>query len=236
MSDALPIAFGASVAGPRHLREGMENQDAWGHRRVGPWRVLVVADGLGSRPHSAAGARAACRVVPKALSIWRGYGSDPVLLARLIHLLWGAEVAPVAADDAATTCLFAALAADGSGWVGQLGDGLVFIESAGRTRPLRERPADDFTNTTSGLGVSRRVDDWTIERLPAGVKRMMLCTDGVADDLLPNRRAALLEWLATDVYAYAPHRRWRVVQSALRDWPTPGHTDDKTLAVLRTTT
>ncbi len=234
MSDALPIVFGATVTGPRHLRDGAENQDAWGHRRVGPWRVVVVADGLGSRARSAEGARAACRAVPKALSIWRGYRPDPPVLVRLIHLLWNAEVAPLAAKDAATTCLFAALAPDGSGWAGQLGDGLVLIDAADAPRALTERSDRDFTNETQGLGISTRLDDWTVEELSTCPKRLMLCTDGVADDLLPERRAALLEWLDTEVGSRPPNLRWRDVRALLRDWPTPGHTDDKTLAVVRT--
>lgn len=234
MSDALPIVFGASVTGPAHLRDGAENQDAWGHRRVGPWRVVVVADGLGSRPQSARGAQATCKAVPKALSIWRGYQPNPTMLARLIHLLWSAEVAPVTPSDAATTCLFAALAADGSGWVGQLGDGLVLTESDSTTQVLCERSDDGFTNTTNGLGISKRVDEWTIRRLAPGARRLMLCTDGVADDLLPDRRQALLDWLDSEVGSRPPNQRWRQVQALLRDWPTPGHTDDKTLAVMRT--
>ena len=31
--------FGASVRGPAHIRDGLPNQDAWGHSRVGDLRV-----------------------------------------------------------------------------------------------------------------------------------------------------------------------------------------------------
>ena len=60
----------------------------------------------------------------------------------------------------------------------------------------------------------------------------MLATDGVADDLLPERIDGFVQWLMDDFAGMAPSQRWRALQRELKDWPTPHHTDDKTLVVL----
>ncbi len=87
------------------------------------------------------------------------------------------------------------------------------------------------------------IDDPLTELAREGARRMLAealkaeadaFVASFADDLLPERRAALLEWLDTEVGSRPPNLRWRDVRALLRDWPTPGHTDDKTLAVVRT--
>jgi hypothetical protein len=35
-----------------------------------------------------------------------------------------------------------------------------------------------------------------------------------------------------DFAGMTPSQRWRALQRELKDWPTPHHTDDKTLVVL----
>jgi hypothetical protein len=61
----------------------------------------------------------------------------------------------------------------------------------------------------------------------------VLATDGVADDLISEKLDAFCNWLVDDFLDLNPLKRWRRLQTELRNWPTPGHIDDKTLAVLR---
>jgi serine/threonine protein phosphatase PrpC len=231
----MPIElFGASVPGPAHIVAGLPNQDAWGHTTVRGHRVVVVADGLGSRPKAQDGSKAAVAAVPEALRTWLRHPDAPVeILLGLVHLLWRARLAPSEPEDAATTCLFAAIAPDGSGLVAQLGDGLVLIDDGDEAAPLGQRPDDSFANQTLALGVTRRIGAWHWRRLVPGTRRLMLCTDGVADDLLPDRYPALLDWLEQDLLPLPSQRRWRAMARELRDWPTPRHTDDKTIAFIR---
>ena len=228
---------GASVRGPRHIRDGASNQDAWGHAHARGHRVVVVADGLGSRPESASGARAACRAVPQALRAWLECpGAHLDLLPALIHVLWRVALAELPPEDACTTCLFAAVAEDGSGWIGQLGDGLVLVEnSASQLEVLAERDDNSFGNETRALGATRKISAWNLRRVAPGTQRILLCTDGVADDLLPARFPALLQWITSDLMSQPPTTRWRQLATELRNWPTPNHTDDKTLAYIRIT-
>ena len=231
----MPIElFGASVPGPAHIAAGLPNQDAWGHAVVRGYRVMVVADGLGSRSRSQDGSRAVVTAVPEALRAWLRHTDAPIeVLLGLVHLLWRAALAPIEPDEAATTCLFAAIAPDGSGLAAQLGDGLVLVGEEAAVVPLAQRPDDSFANQTLALGVTRRIGAWHWRRLAPGARRLLLCTDGVADDLLPDRHPALLDWLEQDLLPLPPQQRWRTLARELRDWPTPRHTDDKTLAFIR---
>jgi serine/threonine protein phosphatase PrpC len=226
--------FGASVPGPAHIAAGLPNQDAWGHAVVRGHRVVVVADGLGSRPRAQNGSRAAIAAVSEAYRAWTRHPDAPVeVLLGLGHLLWRAALAPVEPEDAATTCLFVALAPDGSGLVAQLGDGLVLFEDDHGLQALGQRSEDSFSNQTLALGVTRQISAWHWRRLEPGARRLMLCTDGVADDLLPDRYEGLMDWLEQDLLPLPPTRRWRSLARELRDWPTPHHTDDKTIAFIR---
>ena len=225
--------FGATVTGPAHLREGRPNQDAWGHARVGRHRVVVVADGLGSKPRSSQGARAATAAVPEAVRCWlRHPEAKTEVLLGLVHLLWRAHIDPLEPADAATTCLFALLGPDGSGLLAQLGDGLILVEEDGQVEPLWSRPADSFSDRTQALGCTKQLGAWRTRALAPADRQLLLCTDGVADDLLPGKYGELMGWLDKELRPLPRVRRWRVVAKELRDWPTPRHTDDKTLAFV----
>ncbi len=226
--------FGTSVQGPAHKAEGLPNQDAWLHAHVGNMRVVVVSDGMGSRPFAREGAMAACRATVDALRQWRrNPAAPPEILVSMIHLFWRARVAPLPPAECACTCLFAAADQNGMGIVGQLGDGLVLIRNDTGVRSLQNRDPNHFSNQTEGLGVSRNITAWSTAPLNTDIRAVVLSTDGVADDLLPERFEDFVNWLEKDIGLQAPQRRWRALATALRRWPTPRHIDDKTIAVLQ---
>lgn len=225
--------FGATVRGPAHIAEGVPNQDAWGRGRVGTAHIVVVSDGMGSRPHAQDGARAACRAVVDAVRQWRRHPDAPVdILLGLVHLLWRARVAPKTPEQCACTCLFAIVEPDGSGVAAQLGDGLVVLRDGDHVSTLAERSRDVFANETCALGVTSRISAWTKLQFDSRKRSLILCTDGVADDLLSDRLGKFVDWLITDVRLEGPARRRHVLERALRGWPTPNHLDDKTIAVV----
>lgn len=225
--------FGATVCGPGHVAEGLPNQDAWGRGRIGPTRVVVVSDGMGSRPHAREGARAACKAVVDAVRQWRRHPEAPVdVLLGLVHLLWRARVAPRAPEDCACTCLFAVVEPDGSGITAQLGDGLVVLRDSGGITTLATRADRGFANETCALGATARLSAWNRLPLEKRARSLVLCTDGVADDLLPERLGAFVDWLIADIRLEFPAKRRRMIERELRAWPTPNHLDDKTIAVV----
>jgi serine/threonine protein phosphatase PrpC len=226
------VAFGASVAGPAHEAAGVPNQDTWLSSAAAGWRVVAVADGLGSRANASEGSRAACAAAVEAVRAWRRTPAAPLdVLVALVHLLWRARVAPREPSTCATTCLFAALGPDGAGAAAQLGDGLVLVRDGEGLRPLRERPPGDFVNETDALGVTKQTSAWATRGFAPGARSIVLCTDGVADDLLPGKHDEFVAW-ATNHAERPPRARGAALRAALRAWPTPAHTDDKTVAVI----
>ncbi len=226
--------MGASVQGPQHRQDQQPNQDAWLGRLTRQGAVAVVCDGLGSRAHAAEGSRAACRAVAEAVRHWaRIPDAPPDLLLRLVHALWNVRVHPTGRHDSATTCLFAATSSDGRLVLAQLGDGLILLKTPQGMTTL-EPPSDRFGNATTGLGIAKDLRDWRIHVEPAitGDTMVMLATDGVADDLLPDKRGPFMRFLVDHHGSFPAARRSRAVARSLREWPTPRHLDDKTVAVL----
>lgn len=231
--------FGASVRGPRNVRQGRANQDAWTHAGGAFGHLIGVCDGMGSRPASETGARAACRALRRAARLWPGSTSpagraDPTLLVRLVEILWRIEVAPLAPAECASTCLFALREPDGRLLLAGLGDGLAILrKTGGGVVTFGGRSPDAFGNATLALGTPHRIDDWwTVDEPPGCGRLVVLATDGVADDLVPETLGEFASWLADDVGSLAPATRWRRLCRELREWPVPRHLDDKTVAAL----
>jgi len=227
--------LGASVRGPRHAQHGLQNEDAWLAARGRFGTALVVCDGLGSRPQARLGAQLACQAVRDAAKHWarapRGTESS---LLRLIHLLWGLKVLPQDGRDCATTCLFALATRGGRAVVGRVGDGLAIVrDPSGEFRPVGgERRG--FANMTTGLGLTRSLEDWetlVLEDFPAGTA-VLLASDGVTDDLQPDRMGELVNHVVDFYGAMPPPSGARALRKDLRHWPTPRNADDRTLAVL----
>lgn len=225
--------LGASVRGPAHARSREWNQDAWYARAGREGALAVVADGMGSRPAAREGARAAIAACRAAFRHWaasrHGSGEDMV---RLIEVLWRLRLGETSPDDAATTCLVCALRADGSGVALQLGDGIVGVKDGeGSFLPITPE-RESFGSMTQALGTPHGLRDWTIAKVGPlqGGMAILLATDGVADDLVPEKRAAFVQWLLEDIAASAaPGRR---LAQTLRAWPVPRHLDDKTVVAL----
>ncbi|MCQ4292106.1 MULTISPECIES: PP2C family serine/threonine-protein phosphatase [Stutzerimonas] len=223
-------SFGASVPGPAHLAAGTPNQDAWtaSHRSWGD--AIVVSDGLGSKPYSSFGSKAACQAVAQACRSRAGAASASLL--QRITSNWLSLVAPLEPRDCAATCLFAFRAGNGVIHLGMLGDGLVAaIRSDGSVMTLTDDKSQGFSNITSAL--SQRVSErhWQITSLPErDCLAILLCSDGVADDLedIPGFVTGVIEAHRSLAAVTASQR----LQAMLEHWPTPKHSDDKTIACL----
>jgi len=239
----LPLAdhaFGASVAGPAHVAARVGNQDAWTcthwPSEHGTVYCAVVCDGLGSRLHARDGARAGVRAAKQAARQWsRAPGAPTGLLVRLLEVLWRLEVAPPPPDDCAATCLVALAVPDGSGRrlvLLALGDGLAAAETQQGLQSVGGRAEAEFSNTTAALGTPHHMNDWQVLDLrPSGRVRVLLLSDGIADDVSAQRVPDLLTWLA-GLEGRPAAARGQTLRRALRQWPVPGHSDDKTVVYL----
>lgn len=224
--------FGASVVGPRHRAEGKLNEDSWLGARGAFGTLVVVSDGMGSRREARRGAQMACRAVLDAVRAWHKAGARELdeLLVR-IEPAWCALIAPASVRECAATCLFALAHAYGQLHVAGIGDGLALVRSRPGLEWVVGPRSGGFANETAALGHSA---SWTSRSFPrARGQVVVLATDGVADDLLPERVDGFVQWLMDDIAGMAPSQRWRALHRELKDWPTPHHTDDKTLVVLK---
>lgn len=229
-------SFGASVRGPLHQREGRPNEDAWLRAEGQFGSLIVVCDGLGSRPHARFGAKAACEAAREAVVRWSRVENAPVsYLLHLLEVLWRLRIHPYQPDKACTTCLVALARRSGLWIVAGLGDGLILARTGSEpVATLIGDRGEGFGNTTSALGASAGLQSWKVTELPptSDSRVVILATDGVGDDLIPEKHDVFCDWLCNDVRPLNPYDRWRALMSELQDWPTPRHLDDKSLAVL----
>lgn len=223
--------FGASVRGPAHRAQSKPNEDCWlgASGRFGT--LIVVSDGLGSKPQSRWGAQSACAASLRAVRSW--FAEDAKLVERLperIEALWLDEVAPYGSTDCAATCLVALALRDGRVFVATLGDGMAAVRLGGVIERVEHPRGTAYFNETMCLGSA---GTWSARCFGASeVDAVVLASDGVADDLRPERVSDFVGWLAEDIAPLAPPLRWRTLCRELTDWPTPRHLDDKTIAML----
>lgn len=231
-------SFGASVRGPAHIATSTPNQDAWIAFHHFDADGVVVSDGVGSKPLSNFGSMAACLAVKLVAQAHRfrldilPYPINPDLLFEQIKNNWLSVLSPLNSRECSATCLFAFRTGDGFIQVGMLGDGLAsIVKFDGTVVSLLDDKANGFSNTTSALSSNVLPKDWRYLSLPEHeCVAVLLCTDGVADDL-----DNIEGFIADFVESYCPlatvsaNRR---VRDMLEKWPTPKHSDDKTIVCL----
>ena len=235
MIDKSVKMFGVTEIGPLHKKERLPNADAWlGWRKKGN-HLIVVCDGLGSCPKSHIGAKAACLAIRDAVNIWIGRGTKrPTDLLRMITPIWLTYLPTDHFEDYKTTCLFALSMNDGTLIIAGLGDGLagVVLPGTQMTCVIGNRH-NEFINQTASLGMEKSGHFWKMkvyEKVDSF--RAFLATDGISDDIVPERMDGFVAWLIDDFSDLLPRQRRYMLSKELKNWPTPNHSDDKTLAIM----
>ena len=235
MTDSMWSSWGASVIGPMHVQKGIPNQDFWMARQYKWGNVVVVSDGLGSKLHSDHGSKAACFAVLEAAKTYSNNCQarfEDIL--SLIHVNWLVKVSPFSPYDCSATCLFV-IQIDGQLTFGRLGDGLIAIhgETESDCLILSDNKQDSFSNFTCSLTKDFNLAQW--ETATMGIQNcraVVLCTDGIADDLLPGKQMDFAQELYSNYKNLDPAERKKDLRRWINDWPVPGHYDDKTVACL----
>lgn len=227
--------FGISIRGPRHIIENQQNQDSWFGIAAKYGSLIVVCDGLGSQINSHLGSRAACKSVRQAIKLWTSSEDRNVdNLLKLTKLLWEINITPEPAQNCATTCLFAVLLPTNQLILAGLGDGLGVIRNPdGQVDKVMSR-STGFSNRTLSLGAFHRLSDWTVKVLDEFPQNgaVMLASDGIADDLIDDQLGEFINWLDKEFSDKPNVLRRRALYKEFSHWPTPGHQDDKTLAII----
>lgn len=226
-------SFGASVIGPGHVNAGMPNQDAWASFHHVWGDGIVVSDGLGSKPFSDFGSRAACLAVAHAVHGCHGKPKmDRSALADRIMIKWISLLAPLIPRDCAATCLFAFRLNDGVVHMGMLGDGLLaIVRGDGTVESLSDDKSETFSNMTAALSTDVTAKDWRWLSIPEeDCQSIVLCTDGVSDDL--SNATDFVKEFCEAHRCLSSATAARRAREMLEKWPTPKHSDDKTIACL----
>ena len=228
-------SWGSSMIGPLHIRLGLPNQDTWISRSYSWGDVVVVSDGLGSRSKSEVGAKAICKSVIEAA---KHYCNCPQAktedILRFIHSLWLLKISPFEPEQCSATCLFV-IRCKGKCFLAQLGDGLIVVcgKTSSDTIVLNDSKHDSFSNLTFSLGRQFRPEQWKTLTIESDqCQAIILCTDGISDDLLPERQNEFAKELYISYQNYQPRQRIKELHRWLKNWPVPGHLDDKTVACL----
>lgn len=223
--------FGASVAGPAHRALRRPNEDQWLGAAGAFGSLVVVSDGLGSKSQARHGARKACVATLRAVRDWHKAGTRSLddLVGR-IEPLWLAEIEPFHRSDCAATCLLALAHVGGSAYFAAIGDGMLAVRMRGVIERVEHPRGSSFSNETQSLGSGGVWATRCFER--SEIDMAVLASDGVSDDLRPDRLADFVAWLNDEFAHLQPLARWRSLRRELAQWPTPRHLDDKTIAVL----
>ncbi|PIY00885.1 MAG: protein phosphatase 2C domain-containing protein [Hydrogenophilales bacterium CG_4_10_14_3_um_filter_58_23] len=226
-------SFGASVRGPGHVATGKPNQDAWASFHYAWGDGIVISDGLGSKPFSDVGSAAVCRAVVFSANACRDITEiDHNSLSNCIKTNWLSFITPLEPRDCAATCLFALRLGDGAIHLGMLGDGLAAaVKANGTIVQLSEDKSQGFSNITAALSPNTSPKDWRYLLLAEEeCAAVLLCTDGVADDL--DNIEGFVKGFIEAHRSLAAVSANRHVREMLENWPTPKHSDDKTIVCL----
>lgn len=226
----------ASVKGALHEAADIPNQDAYSVKRYKFGTILVVSDGLGSKRYSDIGSRAVGKAVDRAVQIWNGYVEKDIrLLIPLIVSVWSMEIFPYSQRECGATCLFTIILNDGHVYLGQLGDGSIYVALDDELKLLREKE-DDFTNLTVCMGGFSSYSDWSLKDCYVGNKPfgIVMMTDGVSETIVDEKKEDFIKLLFQRLSECENlSKRNNLVYKILSEWNPVSAGDDRTLLCYR---
>ncbi len=227
-------SVGASVRGPGHARACMPNQDSFKIVQNIYGNTVVVSDGVGSRSTSHYGSYAACRAVANAARNWMQMNGSTDELIEQIHANWISGIKPFNPENCSATCLFAICPMEGPIVLGMLGDGLIgVLKKDGSYLELNEDKTNSFSNQTIALSEKNTIRQWKTALIgQEECVAILLCTDGISDDLIPEKRNGFIEHIYHQVQKISLITAARNLRKMMEKWPVPKHSDDKTLVFL----
>ena len=196
--------------------------------------MVVVSDGMGSRPHADIGAQQACLAVCASIQRSTFDRHERELIQEIYqNWLWrlSQHCPPINPRDAAATCLFAWGRENGETRLFQLGDGAILYQTE-TFGQLVTRDTTQFSNETTALGISKKWSDWSYQaiKLRQLGHSVSLMSDGISDDLIHEE--GFLAMLGERLRPKSPRQGKRWIQRELNKWKTPQHSDDKSLGFV----
>lgn len=231
-------ALALSVKGAAHVKGNLPNQDSVMAYLEGAFAGIAVADGLGSCYRSHEGSQLAVEV---AMDVTKAYlaglpgNKGDIAVADFVLSRWQERLPEGNTHDFDTTLLFAGFY-KGTVLVGGIGDGMIQVSTSGLpgVEVLPERSG--FANQTDSLascGASMRFKLKTLDIRDSDLPLVIvLATDGVSDDIDARMRSQLTLAIGETIMKGDLEAAEREFERWLENWPAPGNTDDKSIAVM----
>lgn len=228
-------SLAVSLIGPKHVREGLPNQDSCLEYHNDFLDGIVVSDGVGSKRFSDVGSTAVCSAFVKtarALAI-SSDDFDQAFFLKKIKEYYLQTIKPFEDKDCSATCLFGLCLNQKKIIVGMLGDGLAaVVKQDDSVESLLDDKSTAYSNVVGAVMSSKTKEkDWKILQLDASeCKAVLLCSDGVSDDL-ENLNAFVLDYVSQFKMS-SKEEMIKETRNMFFDWNVPKCTDDQTLACL----
>ncbi len=221
----------ASVTGPGHRRADLPNQDACLSFSKDGRTGIVLSDGLGSCEKSDKGSKAVCCAVVSAME--QETTAERFDTTRFLKNVKSAYCDFIDADDFLdyqATCLWCLCPDDARLHAGMLGDGmLAVVKRDGTIVRLSDNKTDGFSNVVLPLSPRTEISQWQTMSIPEDeVDYVMLCSDGVSDDLV-DADGFVRAFFAEYGERVAAENE---IATMLENWPVPLHSDDKTIICM----
>jgi len=236
-------SWSASTIGPYHITEGLPNQDACVIHPLPKYNciVYVVGDGMGSCTNADIGSNTLCKAVIKTFeciersAIELSEGSriplNPCGVCHFIYYFWRKFLGTVPPETARTTALIVIEYETELLFI-QVGDGLILALDLEHQHPIfcTSNTFKPFSNTTVAVDEDFVPSNWVFQKTPKPERFiLMMCTDGIADDLIEGEEHKFLENLFTVSQKTSPEECSQMMLTTLQNWTTPQHHDDKTI-------
>lgn len=228
----LEKAYGASIRGKYHIKNKIPNQDSFLIDNKKNYTLAVVCDGLGSKKHSKIASKRLCKVIKSEVyKCLKRRALKPYELVVAIQKKYKKRIWPFNFKNSDTTCLFSIIS-NTSILLFQLGDGLNVLKKQNQLIKC-EIEEKDFSNETRSFGHSKK-DDWcfkAIRKEPDQVYKILMCTDGIADDIIDDSITQFIDIICDSVDGKKINNSF--LKKTLKNWPNKFSNDDKTIVVVK---
>lgn len=227
---------GASVTGPSHIKNGIVNQDSFLCIKKRKYTLLVVSDGMGSKPYADIGSKKACEAVCSEIKAFIKNKKDSLSVMELFSKIvgtWKKFVLPHEAKDCSATCLFV-FATKHKILVARLGDGMICLlgKDDANNVVLSDSKDGNFSNATQSLSDFQASTEFKYAFYDRSLfKGIVLSTDGISSDMENGKELSFASDIFSELRKMPSRKRNAFIQSMMENWPVPHHTDDKTLIV-----
>lgn len=229
------VVTGASVVGSAHKCQHMPNQDAYKCCDYGYGCVMAVADGVGSERYSHFGSRAVVQAVHETFCAYVRGDIRRNQITKSIYRFYVSILKKRYQTAASTTCAFAAYIYNQGLYLGLIGDGIICGRINNQPFVIKNE-SDSFTNIVKPLSLQNPTPVWKTKFISEKYIysiRLMLATDGVSEDILPNKESGLACYLIDLVNARRTEERQKKLLNLLENWETPKSLDDKTVVLYQ---